>query len=352
MVLILISGCRPTSSDLEGSLVSNVNEAILGLNYSWFSRQGACNPNINNAADTSGCVQKYQKDMDKAAGLGVKYVRIYQQNRALITAAKKTGLKVLVGTYTDDVANLASDGSSCLRFGKYDAKVCGVLYGKQMLNGNTTPVFFSKLFDFIKDGTIVGIILGNEVNSVGDSNLFVDPATVEKAAANLKTAMGQVGAVTDIIITLREGPTTGTNSYQQYCSSSSIDRVGIDLYCTNVAALTPIYKSAPECVTNIKKAGGGATIDKLWFDFKGICSSKKPFIAESGWPTESATDTTPRSNESSYLENLRSWACNKGVETYYFEMFDERGKNFGLYTSDGTQKVTNANALFSCGTQR
>jgi hypothetical protein len=79
-------------------------------------------------------------------------------------------------------------------------------------------------------------------------------------------------------------------------------------------------------------------------------NGKPVIVSETGWPSEGNTngDAVPSlANAADYFENFLSWARANGVDSFYFEAFDEpwkaahegpQGAHWGIWDNDGVLK--------------
>ncbi len=303
----------------------------------------ACTGSPNPFCTLDECVACYEVDTTQMSSVGADILRLYSPNYSVTEAASKQGVKVVVGTENATISMLASDAS----------------FATTYLTGQYSP-YITPLEPHIKDGTIVGIILGNEVNgSFGCTPC--SPSLLGMAATNLRTALNSITGGSDVKIatTLVGIPTAPTSpTAEEYCNASDIDLVGFDLYCPAkgqsppgptivcTGANTPAgCNTAPQCV-DVSITG--------WYETNTpMACLGKSFIAETGYTTGNGAN--PGANDSSLYTDLttmlntyKSWACTNQIQSFYFEWFDEDESNinapnkfFGIYEWTTTAAMQN-----------
>ena len=378
------SGGNDNGGGLGTGLTAIFNGGQFGVDYSWTSisrcrnnrdiSMDGCDVNaayVNNPSapmpDCTGstnpfctldeCVACYEVDMVQMNSVGANLFRLYSPNYSVTDAASKQGVSVVVGTENGTITKLANDPTFATTFlmGQYDPYI--------------TP-----LEPHIKDGTIVGIILGNEVNgSFGCTPC--SPALLGMAATNLRAALNSItgGSNVKIATTLVGIPTT-TPTAEDYCNATDLDAVGFDLYCPVKGQSPP----GPTVVCTGKNIPAGCNTPPQcvdvsitgWYETNTptACMGKS-FIGETGYTTGNTSN--PGSNDTSLYPDLttmlntyKAWACTNQIQSIYFEWFDEDETNisapnkfFGIYewtTTAATQSYPAAkyqdtvSNLFKC----
>jgi hypothetical protein len=318
-----------------------------------------CTGSANPFCTLDECVACYEVDMTQMKSVGATLFRLYSPNYSVTDAASKQGVSVVVGTENGTISKLASDPT----------------FATTYLKGQYSP-YITPLEPHIKDGTIVGIILGNEVNgSFGCAPC--SPALLGMAATNLRAALNAItgGSSVKIATTLVGIPTSPTTpTAKEYCNASDIDAVGFDLYC-------PLKGQSPPGATTVctgKNMPAGCNTPPQcvdvsitgWYETNTptACLGKS-FIAETGYTTGNTSN--PGSNDTSLYPDLttmlntyKTWACTNQIQSFYFEWFDEDETNisapnkfFGIYewtTTAVTQNYPTAkyqdtvSNLFTC----
>ncbi len=289
------------------------------------------------------CVKCYEVDTTEMKSVGANIIRLYSPNYSVTEAASKQGVSVVVGTENGTISKLASD----------------VTFATTFLMGQYDP-YITPLEPHIKDGTIVGIILGNEVNgSFGCTPC--SPSLLGMAATNLRTALNTITGGMDVkiattLVGIPTSPTTPTA--KEYCNASDIDAVGFDLYC-------PLKGQSPPGATTTctgKNVPAGCNTPPQcvdvsitgWYETNtpAACLGKS-FIAETGYTTGNTSN--PGSNDTSLYTDLttmlntyKTWACTNQIQSFYFEWFDEDETNisapnkfFGIYEWTTTAATQN-----------
>jgi len=319
----------------------------------------ACAGSANPFCTLDECVACYEVDTMQMKSVGATLLRLYSPNYSVTDAASKQGVSVVVGTENGTIAKLANDAA----------------FATTYLKGQYSP-YITPLEPHIKDGTIVGIILGNEVNgSFGCTPC--SPTLVGKAATNLRAALNKItgGSSVKIATTLIGIPTSpATPTAKEYCNATDVDAVGFDLYC-------PLKGQSPPGATTVctgKNMPAGCNTPPQcvdvsitgWYETNTptACLGKS-FIAETGYTTGNTSN--PGSNDKSLYSDLttmlntyKTWACTNQIQSFYFEWFDEDESNisapnkfFGIYewtTTAATQNYPTAkyqdtvSNLFTC----
>jgi len=303
----------------------------------------ACTGSANPFCTLDECVACYEVDTTQMKSVGATLIRLYSPNYSVTDAASKQGVSVVVGTENATISMLASDAA----------------FATTYLKGQYSP-YITPLEPHIKDGTIVGIILGNEVNgSFGCAPC--SPALLGMAATNLRAALNAItgGSSVKIATTLVGIPTSpATPTAKEYCNASDIDAVGFDLYC-------PLKGQSPPGATTVctgKNIPAGCNTPPQcvdvsitgWYETNTptACLGKS-FIAETGYTTGDTNNpgsnlTSLFSDLTTMLDTYKTWACTNQIQSFYFEWFDEDESNisapnkfFGIYEWTTTAATQN-----------
>lgn len=372
----------------------------------------ACSPQVGFTCPGSGmntldncpasCQTCYDSDLDTIKNtLSVDTITIYQPNYYILTAAKAKSVKVVLGLFNDTVAALASrhcsndmstmcatdsdctgggtctdDTTGCTYAGS--TSVCGTAAADSLLNGacgSTTPwpaatfcessgAYITPNADFLSDGTVIGIQVGNEVLSSEDPTLTKDE--VVNAAKVLKNAISS-NSLTAIpmIVSLEVG------NEQKFCESGAppegVDFIAAHPYCDFVASVPPSW---PDESGNTAKEAA----DMCWTQVKSLfidnavkyCGAGNTYIGETGYNTGCPGD----SGESGHLavtphfiDDFVSWSCTNNTGSFLFAFVDacpmagckagcdsttEAGNGyFGLYHTDMYDTMGSLTAKYS-----
>ncbi len=292
----------------------------------------ACTGSPNPFCTLDECVACYETDTMQMSTVGANVMRLYSPNYSVTEAASKQGVKVVVGTENATIQSLASDPS----------------FATTYLIGQFGPPYITPLEPHIKDGTIVGIILGNEVNgSFGCTPC--SPSLIGMAATNLRAALNSITGGSDVkIATTLVGIPTSSPSAADYCQATDIDAVGFDLYCPLKGQSPP----GPTTVCTGPDTPGGCNTPPQCVDVSitGWYETNTPmeclgksFIAETGYTTGNtanpgANDPSLYADLTTMLDTYKTWACTNQIQSFYFEWFDEDESNisapnkfFGIY---------------------
>ena len=355
-VLLAAAGCGGSGMSSSGGSVSTPapapTPAFSGINvdYAPESRCSdnnwstttpvACNPQLSFNTDcstqlsncASSCQACYTSDLGTIKSLNVGTITIYQPNYYILTAAQNAGIKVVLGLYNDSVPGLAaSSGSTNCTYGGAAFPYCGANYATAMFNGicgNITPwppatfcestqsnpnatyvaALNSSAGEFLHNGTVVGIQLGNEL--LGQQST----ATISAAAQNLRTALTNAGFNNiKIIVSLIEGQAA------QFCSGGAppigVDYIADHVYCSvsssgGVASQPPVWPTgsnpAQTCWTQVQQ---------VFATDQGSCGAANVFLGETGYNTgcPSVYGQQQVSNEQSFITDMVTATCGNNV---------------------------------------
>jgi|GEM_PF-1885073 len=356
----------------------------------------ACSPQLAFTCPATGktldncpatCQTCYDSDLGTIKNtLSVDTITIYQPNYYILTAAKKEGVKVILGLFNDSVAALAArqcsndPGTMCVTdsdctmegtciddpnhcsnnmsmtctedsdcgmgnhciggctFGG-SAALCGMGHAESILNGAcsvTTPwmassfcedpgAYITPNADFISDGTVIGIQIGNEVLSSSDPSLT--EKQVVNAAKVLKNAINDSpDGLPDIpmIVSLVVG------NEQSFCENTAppdgVDYIAAHPYCDFVASVPPSWpdeagnsdsKAASMCWTQVKS---------LFKDnAQMFCGAGNTYIGETGYNTGcpmSSGESTHLLVAPDFIDDVVSWTCGQSIGTFLFAFVD------------------------------
>ena len=384
--LALSTGCGENSSlgsgnnseddGTGGGSTPTFNFSGIGLDYNpgmrcsdnnWTSNSpAACNPQLSfNACDTgelagcaSGCQTCYDNDLTfMKNNLGITTITIYQPNYYVIKAASTLGMKVLLGTFDDQVTALAttSTGSTDCTYAGSPA-LCGSGAAASFIDGacgSTTPwnpetfcqssgAYITALRDFFTDGTIIGIQLGNEVIANGLSK-----ATVLAAAQTMRTSLdGKNYNNIPIIVSLTAG------NEADFCENgappANVDYIAAHPYCDHVPNSPPTW---PLEDGKTAAQGGVACSEQVFSIYQqtavASCGSDHVFIGETGYNTGcpgGADEAHHTSAAESFVSDLVTTACSDTIGTFLFIYADECPAGGCLAGCDG--KPTLGNGYF------
>ena len=300
----------------------------------------ACNPQLSFNSDcstelsncASSCQACYTSDLNKIKSINIGTITIYQPNYYILTAAYNAGIKVVLGLYDDSVNGLAASNSAtnCTYAGA-PFPYCGSNYATALFGGtcgNITPwnpatfcesstnnpnatyvaALNSSSGQFLQNGTVVGIQLGNEI--LGQ----VSAATLSTAAQNMRSALTTAGfSNIKVIVSLIEGQAA------TFCSNSAppagVDYIADHVYCSQgnsggVASTPPVWPTgsdpAQSCLTQVQQ---------VFSTDQTSCGAANVFLGETGYNTgcPSVYGQQQVSNEQSFVTDLVSATCNSQV---------------------------------------
>ena len=291
----------------------------------------SCTPNVLSSC-AANCQACFNADLSTIKTLNVGTITIYQPNYYILTAAQSSGIKVVLGLYDDSVSGLAASSSSTnCTYGGNPFPYCGTNYATALFGGtcgNVTlwpPANFcestpsnpnatyvaalnSTAGQFLQNGTVVGIQLGNEIFGQ------VSAATFSTAAQNLRTALNAAGfSNIKIIVSLIEGQAA------MFCSNgappTSVDYIADHVYCSagssgGVASTPPVWPSgsnpAQTCWTQVQS---------VFATDQTSCGAANVFLGETGYNTgcPSVYGQQQVPNEQSFITQMVSATCGSQV---------------------------------------
>ncbi len=396
-VLLAATGCGGGSQTSGSSpLPTSPAPAFTGINVDYApegrcsdddwstSTPAACNPQLSFNSCTpnvlsscaANCQTCYNSDLATISSLKVGTITIYQPNYYILTAAQTSGVKVVLGLFDDSVSGLAQPNSATnCTYGGQPFPFCGTNYATALFGGicgNVTPwppstfcestptnpnatyvaALNSSVGEFLQNGTIVGIQLGNEI--LGPQSA----ATISTAAQNLRTALNAAGFNNiKVIVSLIEGQAA------TFCSGGAppagVDYIADHVYCS-VGSSGGVASSPPVWPT------GNDPAQQCWSQVLGVfntdqtaCGAANVFLGETGYntgcPTVYAQQQVP--NEQSYIGQVVTATCSSQVTgplaPFLFEFGDvcppggclpgcagqpqEGNGYFGMYYTQGYQ---------------
>ncbi len=350
-VLLVATGCGSGGSQTVSSPPSPA-PAFSGINID-YAPEGrcsddnwstttpvACNPQLSFTTCTSGvlssCAQNcqacYTADLQTISTLKVSTITIYQPNYYILTAAQSSGIKVVLGLYDDSVSGLAqSNTATNCTYGGNPFPYCGTNYATALFNGtcgnispwapsafcesssnNPNATYVAALnstgAQFLQNGIVVGIQLGNEI--LGPDSA----ATITTAAQNLRSALNAAGfGNIKVIVSLIEGQAA------TFCSNSAppagVDYIADHVYCSvgasgGVASLPPVWPTgsnpAQTCWTQVMQ---------VFATDQQACGAANVFLGETGYntgcPNVYGQQQIP--NEQSFISQVVSSTCGSQV---------------------------------------
>jgi exo-beta-1,3-glucanase (GH17 family) len=393
--LLVVTGCGngPGNSG-SGSTVGTPAPAISGINVDYApegrcsddnwstTTPAACNPQLAFTSCQAGvlsscaanCQACYNADLTTISSLKINTITIYQPNYYVLKAAQSSGIKVVLGLFNDSVSGLAQpDTATNCTYGGQPFPYCGTKYATALFGGtcgNVSPwapatfcessstnpnatyvaALNSSAGEFLQNGTVVGIQVGNEI--LGQ----VSAATISTAAQNLRTALNAAGfSGIKVIVSLIEGQAA------TFCSNSAppagVDYIADHVYCS-VGTSGGVASSPPVWPT------GSNPAQTCWTQVQGVfatdqtaCGAAHVFLGETGYNTgcPSVYGQQQVSNEQTYVTQVVNASCQNQVTgplaPFLFEFGDvcpsggclpgcpsepqEGNGYFGLYYTDG-----------------
>ncbi|HUB65313.1 MAG TPA: hypothetical protein VL996_12875 [Methylocella sp.] len=300
----------------------------------------ACNPQLSFACTgnppplstcPASCQTCYNNDLGNLeTQLKISAITVYQPNYYILTAAQQLNIIVMQGLFNDAIPSLAApDSATNCSYAGSPIALCGSKYAGAILDGacgTTTPwnpatfcegasnAYVEPLNypggqartpgQFIKDGTIIAIQLGNEPLNTMANGQTITLAMISQAAATLRKALDARGFTNiPIVLSLVLG------QEQTVCANAS-PPVGINFiashpYCNYVASVPPSWPY-----------NGGQCWQQVQMLFSSIsqyyCGATHTFIGETGYNTGCPSDpnnATRVSNEQIFINDLKSSTC-------------------------------------------
>ncbi len=313
---------------------------------------GACNPQLSFSCPSgdplslcpTACQSCYVGDLTNLqSSLKSSAITSYQPNYYILTAAKQLHIKVLQGLFNDAIPSLAapSTATNCT-FSGAPIALCGSKYAGAMLDGacgTTTPwnpaTFCSggpyieplnattgATGQFIKDGTITAIQLGNEALGTVINGQTVTEQMIITAAQTLRAALDARGfSITPIVVSLVLG------QEQTFCTNGAppagVDYIAAHPYCNFVASVPPQWpKDGQQCWAQVQELF--STISQKY------CGAARTFIGETGYnsgcPNSPNVPSTTIADEQRFIADLKTSTCaepsTSGFPTYLFAYSD------------------------------
>jgi len=312
----------------------------------------ACNPQLSFTCPSgnplslcpTSCRACYDSDLaNLKTSLSVSTITSYQPNYYILAAAKRLDLKVLQGLYNDAIPSLAApDAATNCTFAGAPIGLCGSRYAAAILDGacgTTTPwnpedfcsggpyieplnIPKGSTGQFIKDGTIIAIQLGNEALGTSVNGQTVTAQMIITAAQTLREALDARGFTkVPIVVSLILG------QEQTFCSEGAppagVDYIAAHPYCNFVASIPPSWpKDGSECWKQVQTLF--STISENY------CGRPHTFIGETGYntgcPHSMKVPSTTISAEQKFIQDLQTTTCGadsaSGFPTFLFAYSD------------------------------
>lgn len=305
----------------------------------------ACNPQLSftcSSTDTSlnncpaNCQACYTADIGTTKStLKTGAITIYQPNYYILKAAQTSGIKVVLGLFDDSAQGLAqSDTATNCTYSGFAFPYCGTNYAQALFNGacgsctpwlassfcgaggcGTAPTYVaalnSSLGEFLQNGTVIGIQLGNEIlcTSPPCQPPLLPAATISTAAQNLRTALNAAGfASVKVVVSLIEGQAA------TFCSGGAppagVDYIADHVYCSNVAGLPPSWPSGNNAAQQCWQQ-----VQSVFASDQKACGAANVFLGETGYNTgcPMVYGQQQVSNAQSFIEQLVNATCQSQV---------------------------------------
>jgi hypothetical protein len=295
----------------------------------------ACNPQLSFTCPSgdplsecpTSCQACYVSDLTNLqTTLSTSAITSYQPNYYILNAADQLHIKVLQGLFNDAIPSLAapSSATNCTYSGAPIA-LCGSKYAGAMLDGacGTTTPWNPATFctggpyieplnsttgstgQFIKDGTIIAIQLGNEALGTMVNGQTVTAQMISTAAQTLRAALNARGLnATPIVVSLVLG------QEQTFCTGGAppagVNYIAAHPYCNFVASVPPQWPNdGAQCWTQVQDLF--STISQTY------CGASHTFIGETGYntgcPNSPNVPSTTISDEQTFITDLKSSIC-------------------------------------------
>lgn len=325
--------------------------------------------NLSNCPDR--CQNCYDQDLQKTqSDLGVHHLTIYQPNYYILEAAKKLGMKVILGTCDDFIIALGQPTSqgTCTTCGF--PSMCGSDLAEAFINGGcrgTTPWaptdfceskcksgepctngdcsctsdadcggsvgscdtrgYFPAFSEYLGDGTVAGIQLGNEVLSSSVNGSPLTKSEVVTAAGVLRTALHDPKnnyTQVPIIVSLVLG--NEKNFCENGAPPANVDLIASHPYCNNVASVPPAWPfESGMSPDQAAKACANQVIDLYQNNSVVQCGAANVFIGETGYNTGcpgGSDESTHLQVLADFIPEMLSQACSGGIPLFLFAQAD------------------------------
>lgn len=323
----------------------------------------------------SGCPDRcqhcYDTDFsDMNSNLGITEVTTYQPNYYMARAAKDNNMKIILGTCDDFITALAapSGQDTCTICGS--PSLCGSQAAEALINGacrGTTPWdptqfceakcksgnpctnadcsctsdaqcggttgscdmrgYYPAFKEFLSDGTVLGIQLGNEVLSAEVDGQPLTKAQVLAAAAVLREVLNNSTnnlSNIPIVVSLQVG------NEQHFCENAAppanVDKIAAHPYCNDVASVPPMWPfesgnsndtAAEDCANQVIQLFNDNAVK--------YCGASNVFIGETGYNTGCpgvGDETTHLAVAPLFVEKILAQTCPGDIPLFLFEYTD------------------------------
>ena len=317
------------------------------------------------------CLNCFDTDLQNIQSqLGVTELTVYQPNYYIAKAAQQNSLKIILGTCDDFITALAapSGQETCTICGS--PSLCGSDAAESLINGScrgTTPWdptqfceakcksgfpctngdcsctgdsqcggtsgscdlrgYYPAFKDYLSDGTVLGIQLGNEVLS---ASVDGQPLTKAQVLAAAKVLRDTLNSSTNnlsnipIIVSLQVG------NEQHFCENglppANVDKIAAHPYCNDVASVPPMW---PLESGNSNDTAAEDCASQVWQLFQDnaqkYCGADKVFIGETGYNTGCpgvGAETTHLAVAPLFVDKILGKACTMEVPLFLFEYAD------------------------------
>jgi hypothetical protein len=330
-------------SPVESIGIDYTPEARCSDNNWSTSTPTACNPQLSFTCPTGNplslcpttCQACYVDDLTNLkTSLNTSTITSYQPNYYILDAAQQLHIKVLQGLFNDAIPSLAapSTATDCTYSGASIA-LCGSKYADAILDGacgTTTPwnpatfctggPYIEPLSaptgtkgQFIKNGTIIGIQLGNEALGKMVDGQMITEQMISTAAQTLRAALDARGFTsTPIVVSLVLG------QEQTFCTGGApptgVDYIAAHPYCNYVASVPPQWPNdGAQCWTQVQDLF--STISQTY------CGASHTFIGETGYntgcPNSPNVPSTTISDEQTFITSLKTSVCSNPAASVF-----------------------------------
>ena len=266
------------------------------------------------------------------------------------------------------MGNTCDDAASGCTYGGQQS-LCGTGHANSLLDGacsSTTPwdpntfcnvpggAYITPNADFISDGTVIGIQVGNEVLTSANPVLSKQQVVnASKVLSNAISASAKGLPEIPMIVSLVAG------KEQDFCESgappSGVDYIAAHPYCNFVASSPPSW---PHETGNTPKMAATACWNEVLKIFTDnaqmFCGADNTYIGETGYNTGcpmSSGEMTHLEVAPLFIDDVVSWTCMQSIGTFLFAFVDACPMSgclagcdstpvsgngyFGLYFTDG-----------------
>ncbi|KAH6828118.1 hypothetical protein C2S53_014959 [Perilla frutescens var. hirtella] len=296
----------------EGAGAVGINYGVLG----------------NNLPPYSAVVSRLQQ-------INVTKIRIFQPNNDLLTALHNAGISVIVGTYNQDLKQLATDPSAASAWVAANiiphlpyVKITSLAAGNEVYPGELQQYLPAAMQNL--DAALVAAFLAIPVTTAISMQTLSSsyPPSAGVFTNDSTAVMGQIAQ----FLSSKKYPLL-LNVYPYYARVGDPANVELD-YALFKSGNTS-FDDGPNTYVNLFDA----LLDAVYTALEKVCASNVEIVvSETGWPSGGGSDASIE-NAHTYVNNLIQHVTSgkgtprrpgKEIQTYIFAMFNENEKGEGV----------------------